>query len=114
METAFSSSVMYPFPYKVANIMAMIVNTVLPEPKTPLSSISQLPEGDLEVATHDRFHGDDLEGIFAEANKEIASFQKHYVYVVKHWRNMATRILGFIHFSPPIVVELPVKLYTHD
>ena len=91
---------MYPFPHKLANIMHVIGNTPSLEPKTPLASISQLAEGDIEAVAHDRCHGDHLVGLLAEANKETASFPKICDDVVTHCRNIADWILDLSAFHP--------------
>lgn len=59
----------------------------------------------LKAAGDDQARQDHANIILAEASKKIDAFQKHYDYVTKHWGETTNRILGFLRFSPPIVLN---------
>ena len=69
-------------------------------------------ERSLKEAGTDQAGRDYAETIMAEANKRIDGIQKHHDYVTKHWGEEANRVLGFLRFSPPIVLNQ--KNFTQD
>ena len=69
-------------------------------------------ERSLQEAGTDEAGRDYAETIMADANKRIDGIQQHYDYVTKYWSEDANRVLGFIRFSPPIVLH--EKHFTQD
>ena len=66
----------------------------------------------LKEAANDQAERDQWEITLSEGNKTMDALQKHYDYVVKHWSKTTDRILGFLRFSPPIVLN--EKNFTQD
>ena len=66
----------------------------------------------LNAAGDDQARRDHAEAVIDRANDKIEAYQEHYDYVMQYWSKDTDRILGFLRFSPPIVLD--EKRFTQD